>query len=455
MITRKKIRYFSFFFLLIFTPFFVFLVPLDRTPYQKTNYYYNTINRLDSLEKSLLTIEGDTLKVGWGRSSLIPNFITPLAGYGSRKGAKYQGIEDSIWTSVMVFDNGISKAAYISLDLLIVPSVLNIESIVDSLPIESSQIFFTASHSHSSIGGFLPGLAGKLFAGDYNPKVIPFISNSIRKALMNAIKNLEIARIGFTKINAGEFITNRLVGDSLGISDPWIRVIKVEKKSGKKALLFTYSAHATCYGDNQLKISSDYPGKSISILEKLPDIDFAIYGAGSVGSMAPFTKSKYGKDRVDEMALGISNKIILHLDSISTFYEKKLTVSNLKIEMMNPSFKLNKFFAVRPWVFNWLSGDTKKKLSFLKLGNTLMVGTPCDFSGELAPPLDAIASKKNINLIINSFNGGYVGYITKDEWYDKTDINTYETYTMNWFGPNNGSYFSELIESIIDINAKY
>ena len=86
----------------------------------------------------------------------------------------------------------------------------------------------------------------------------------------------------------------------------------LEKKSGKKALLFTYSAHATCYGDNQLKISSDYPGKSISILEKLPDIDFAIYGAGSVGSMAPFTKSKYGKDIVDEIALGISNKIILH-----------------------------------------------------------------------------------------------------------------------------------------------
>ncbi len=41
---------------------------------------------LDSLDKVDITIDGDTLKIGWAKSSLIPSFATPLAGYGDRKG---------------------------------------------------------------------------------------------------------------------------------------------------------------------------------------------------------------------------------------------------------------------------------------------------------------------------------------------------------------------------------
>jgi neutral ceramidase len=84
-----------------------------------------------------------------------------------------------------------------------------------------------------------------------------------------------------------------------------------------------------------------------------------------------------------------------------------------------------------------------------------MVGTPCDFSGELVKPIENESKNKNINLMINSFNGCYIGYITNDKWYDKTDINTYETYTMNWFGPYNGQYISELIKKIISINENH
>ena len=56
--------------------------------------------------------------------------------------------------------------------------------------------------------------------------------------------------------------------------------------------------------------------------------------------------------------------------------------------------------------------------------------------------------------MINSFNGGYIGYVTDDKWYDMEGINTYETYTMNWYGPFNGKYFSDLIKKIIQLNEK-
>ena len=81
-----------------------------------------------------------------------------------------------------------------------------------------------------------------------------------------------------------------------------------------------------------------------------------------------------------------------------------------------------------------------------------MVSTPCDFSGELIVPIEKTISNNQLNLIINSFNGGYIGYITEDKWYDREDINQYKTYTMNWHGLYNGVFFTRLIKKIIEIN---
>ena len=49
-----------------------------------------------------------------------------------------------------------------------------------------------------------------------------------------------------------------------------------------------------------------------------------------------------------------------------------------------------------------------------------------------------------------SFDGSYVGYITEDSHYD---LNRYETRVMNWYGPQNGQYFQEIINSILTKNA--
>ena len=122
--------------------------------------------------------------------------------------------------------------------------------------------------------------------------------------------------------------------------------------------------------------------------------------------------------------------------------------------MREQSFKINSKLIIRPWIFNFLIGDSPKYLNYLRLGDIVIVGIPADFSGELVEPINKSISNNKLNLIINSFNGGYVGYITDDKWYDRDDINTYETYTMNWYGPYNGEYFSKLIKEIIKKNEK-
>src|SRR5690606_42076053 len=48
----------------------------------------------------------------------------------------------------------------------------------------------------------------------------------------------------------------------------------------------------------------------------------------------------------------------------------------------------------------------------------MLLGTPCDFSGELMPPIDSAARAHGMNAMVTSFNGQYIGYITADQWYD-------------------------------------
>lgn len=81
------------------------------------------------------------------------------------------------------------------------------------------------------------------------------------------------------------------------------------------------------------------------------------------------------------------------------------------------------------------------------LGNTLIIGLPCDFSGEIMAELDKYATQKGINLMITSFNGSYTGYITHDMLYD---LDLYETTTMSWYGFQNGKYFKEIVKDIVD-----
>ena len=421
--------------------------PLDRTPLEKSDYYKNTIESIDS--KEIKSIRGDTIRVGWSKASLIPPYPTPMAGYGARKGAHFEGVNDSIWVKAVVFDNGISKSAYVSLDLLIVPPNLDHNKITEGLDIESENILFTASHTHSSIGGYLEGLAGNLFGGRYEQKNLDFITSSIRKALEGALRDTHKSMIGYSSIYAADYITNRLAGDSLGTYDPFLRVIKIVRDDGKKGTILSYSAHATCYGHNQRNLSGDYPGDLTKRLEFYNDTDFAVYGAGAVGSMSPRTKFRKGREKVEEISEGLYQIISDSYRSIGVKYEFELKSERYEIEMREQSFRISSNLIIRPWIFNYLVGDSPKFISSLRIGNILIVGTPCDFSGELVDPIEKSITNKKLNLMINSFNGGYVGYITDDRWYDNEEINTYETYTMNWFGPYNGKYFSILIEKII------
>src|SRR5690606_35755041 len=102
----------------------------------------------------------------------------------------------------------------------------------------------------------------------------------------------------------------------------------------------------------------------------------------------------------------------------------------------------------RSWLFRTAFGEYPAFLTALRIGDLVMLGAPCDFSGYFHPAIDSAARNYNLQAMITSFNGGYIGYVTPSRYYDHDH---YETRLMNWYAPGTGEYIQQNMEQLIRV----
>lgn len=435
-------------FIVCAVPFFI--RKLDTQPYQQTAYYHQMMGSLDSVIKnSRLPDTSGILLAGWSKVNITPTYPMPTAGYGKRKGAPYQSVHDSIYARAIFLQQGPVKAAIVSCDLLIIPPELSLllKKEILSAGISYNQLYIGATHAHNSIGGWGKRFIGELFAGKFDSARVTKLAGQIVTAVKQAASNVQSIRIQSASIALPELVMNRTVGDK-GTTDPFLRLLYfLPKNAGSpKALLASFSAHPTTLRDTIMKLSRDYPGTLIDSLEKNDGYDEAVYMAGAVGSMGPAEIGATNWEQLTHMANGLEKGIKENI--LTQNLAPSLQIISLPLPMREPQWRFAENWCFRHWIWSKLYGDYAMEVKMLRLGNLVMVAMPCDFSGELMKPLTDYAARKGKQLMVTSFNGGYCGYITRDSYYNMPG---YETRVMNWFGPGNAAYFSEIIQRLIDI----
>lgn len=403
--------------------------------------------RLDSLKQNYSqSSPSDSIFIGWATENITPDSPVPLAGYGARAPKTYEGILDSIFIKTIFLGTGETKVAIVTADLLIIHPEVD-QYVTKHLPDNwnRDQIYFTASHTHSSIGGWAPKLVGELFAGTHDPSVEEFIGEAILKTIVDAEVKRSPGSVVYSEIMADDLVKNRLVKDK-GIIDPWLKVLSLQKDS-TVGLLNIFSAHATCYDHHNRKLSGDYPGILNQSLLADSNYSMAAFAAGAVGSMGPNPTNK------EESATEIATKLKEQLDLLNFLgagnpLNPSLKIFRIDLPLRAPQVKIAKYFALRPYLFSAAFGKYTAQISVLQIGNLVMIGLPLELSGELAVPLYQYARSVGLNLAITSFNGDYFGYVVKDEWYD---LEKYESRTMSWIGHDSGAYISEVIIKILDV----
>jgi len=418
----------------------ILLTKVDRSPIQDQDFYKGTLERLD--QSTFSNSQGETWIAGWSRSNMTPAEPADLVGYAPR--GKYEFVHDSSYVKALALSNGKTRIAWLNYELLIVhPSLAEqLQTAIKEAKLPVDQVIFTATHTHSGMGGYMPGPMGEIAFGGYDQSIVDLMVSSSLSALQNAIATQDTVSITYRKSDAGDLVANRFVKD--GPTDPFVRQLIFTKTSGKKATFLTYSAHATTMSTKFMGLSGDYPFYLTKDLEA-DGFDFALYAAGTVGSHRPLRPGNT-PEMVELYAHQLDSTLNLRMTYYATVKNHRIRTGYLPISLREPHLRVSDNLRLRPWLFNYLLGDTNAHLDITQIGNTLMIASSGELSGVFYEKWEKLAQSKGLNLIITTFNGGYIGYITPDELYDE---NFHEVREMNWYGPGNGKYFDEMMMAII------
>ena len=424
--------------LLIF--FVAILLPVDRTPYKEKAFYDVMMTRLDSLSKVDIPKADEAISVGYSKINLTPAQRTATAGYGNRKGKKYDMVHDSIFVRCIVLSNGEQKAAIVSADLLIIPPTVTtlLNKRLPSIGFSLSNTYLNATHTHNSIGNWGEGAATFIY-GAYDDSIVHFIADRIITSIQHAELNLQKSQLSSAQVPVGNAVRNRLARNE-GTVDSLLHIIEIQREDSVKIVMTIFNAHATCLFSKDLNLSRDYPGVVVDELEA-SGYDFAMFLSGAVGSHA-CNPPEFGKPCLEWMGARLSEKALTARSMLRPIQDSTIFMARIPLALGEPQFKITKDWRVRPWVFNALLGEYTPYITALRVGKILMLGTPCDFSGELTDAVRTVGDKKQFHTIVTSFNGHYIGYITEDKYYDRSH---YETQLMNWYGPGNGAYLTECL----------
>lgn len=420
------------------------IIPIKRYDYKTQEFYAIMMHRLDSLQRLPKVPAAGRFSVGYAAVNLTPPRPTATAGYAPM-GKLYKTVHDSIYVRTVVVTNGREKVALVSADLLIIPPAVTV-LLAHELPeigFNLNNTYLTATHSHYSLGNWNKGVMGILW-GEYNDTLVHAIADRIKESIMLASQAVKPARIQVAEIPLRKPVRNRLDKQN-GDVDSLLHVIEIKRSDSSKLALFSYTAHATCIDQTEITLSRDYPGKLVDALED-DGYDFAMYMAGAVGSHAA-NPPKSGWGCVDWMADTLETTFLQNRKTLVSLKDSTLRMYRVPLALGESEVKISENWRLRPWVFSAAFGNYPSYLTVLRIGELVMLGTPCDYSGQLTQSIYVHARQKGIDAMVTSFNGGYIGYITPLRYYD---FDHEETRLFNWYGPGNGEYLQECLIKMVD-----
>lgn len=423
-----------------------------KTPYFQTDYYRNTVSSLDKLKPEIKQ-ESDSVYAGFSKNSIIPDSMIisgkrkpgkiPIAGFGQLKTKYATGIHDSVFVRAIALKTGDQTSVIISAEMLIMPPNI-IDSVLVVLAdrgIKGSQLFFTATHTHSSIGGWGYGLLAKMMAGKRNRDIEQWLTMQLANTASEAITDLQPATIGAGSFEAPQFIRNRLTGNPEHNNSSFDFIV-AGQVNGKKGIIGIYSAHSTTIGRKNTLLSGDYPGFWSRKLERSAS-DIAMFCSGSTGGQSPA-----GKGSAFESAAFIGESLAdsvvakIHLVNMHS----KVRFSSLSLNMDLPEYhvRLTSGLNLTTRMSERLMPAPRNvRLQALKINNLIWFFTPGDFSGESALMIKSNLAGKGYYPVVTGYNGSYVGYILPGKYFY---LDHYEPRMMGWFGPTMGDYTLELMQ---------
>ena len=331
-----------------------------------------------------------------------------IAGMSNKKPA--QGVHDDVWSRVMVIDDGKTRIAMVSLDVigLLHDDVVDIRNQIPSaLKIDYTLISSTHTHENED----MIGIWGKNeWNSGVNPASMKYVKDQTVAAITNAVRNMRASNLIFSEDLSGE--------DAKFIKDTRKPIVKasgihlmqvVDSENGNTlGTIINWANHPETLWSHNLLISSDFPHYIREAIEKGVYNDnelvhkglggITVYFSGAIGGLMaphpslpipdPFKDTLYAKPTfIKAKAIGDQIAIL----SLNALKNKGDTIKRSNISLRAKTFNMplkNTMFKLGGGIGLIKRGlpklfETRTEVGAIKIGSAMFLSIP----GEIYPEI--------------------------------------------------------------------
>lgn len=380
------------------------------------------------------------LKAGVAKVDITPSDVKGMMTTGHVR--KVNGVRDPLKAGVLVLDDGSTKAAIVTIDVVnvwndLLPLVRKRIAAETGVPTEN--IMVTASHNHS----------GPDF--DPNSKWGKQLVDNIATASKKAAANMRTVTVGYGEDKIGFNINRRKVIDGRSVvnlnpdgpNDKRVKVLRFD--DGKSLTPLAVIMHAVCHpcfftwGDKGThpypkgypKMTADFPGEAQSFVEMCyGDKTSALFIQGCAGDIRPNLPG-YPYRCADEADIQWAGRDLG--SAVVRSLAHNVTREKLKERGDYYPIKVASEVITLPGK----EGDVSAELMAFKIGPYLMLTMPGEPMVEYGFKLEDAIADRAIPIIVGYANGG-IGYIA-----------TADSYKVGGYEPNTSKLKPEAEQIIL------
>ena len=390
--------------------------------------------------------------IGYGCVPLLPRLPFPLAGTASRHERLSGWVGDPPQVTAVVTTGQAGNHALIGVDILIIDHTLldDVEGLAQARSVPS--VFIFASHTHSSMGGYLDSKGGRYFMGSYRPALRKYLLEQIAAALDAALADASpVTAIRTGRAQAPGITMNRRRRH--GPTDDTVLYTEFLRGDARKVALVGLSGHPViaCFMDPSM-VSSDYPGRVRKWLLQEDTLALIIPGAlGGLNTLFPELPTAVHDhlDLVAELFVGAiararAGAVDLPLDEEPHLAEEQLAFQQERPPLSGGpllvALRSRLSAAIGQRYARWTApASLTVPARVFRWGAICVAGMTADFG--VAPTLllrDQLERDGSMTPYVASHANGYVGYLhlsSETRWQESSfaDMHHYEN-AMAWYG---------------------
>ncbi len=228
-----------------------------------------------------------------------------IAGFDDKRAA--QGIHDDLWARTMIIDDGSTRLALVSVDIIGIyhPMVIDIRKM---LPENTGITYLVVSSTHTHEGPDMMGAwGGSSYKSGVNPEWREYVKNRIVQSVVEAVKSLRPANLHFSQNLTDGMVTLKDTREPY-VYDHGLRMIQATDAENGQTLgtLIQWANHPETLWGKNLFISSDFPHYLRESVEKGVYNGDSLVAAG-VGSIAVYFNGALGGLMTTHPTLGVKD----------------------------------------------------------------------------------------------------------------------------------------------------